>query len=251
MSDIDDQVERIDSILSLPRSTLWDGAIVQMPGSTMPLHYDASEQDWAHRICYRQFNSSSNELTLIREISKAQARALGAKRFYPGRTLEVAVADVVRGKIVEAIHSPAVARGRSVFSMLDGHELTRARGRSEEPLMIDLIANMLADRYEWRVRFRAAPGQLSATIPTDPVGAREAFKLRDLPEGRSRRTALRNWVRSHWRSKRPASDPELVQAHLRGETNFNWNGMECELLPSQFDRELEVARNASSGRRRA
>lgn len=92
-------------------------------------------------------------------------------------------------------------------------------------------------RYEWRVRI-GLPGLPSIELPTDPAGAQELFRLRDKPEGKSRRAALRHWVEDHWRMDR--YDPELerfVRKHLRGVVEFNWAGYQCRITPSTFDQE--------------
>lgn len=90
-------------------------------------------------------------------------------------------------------------------------------------------------QYEWRVviGFEGSP---SISFSTDPVGAREVFRLRDIPEGRQRRAALRHWVSEHWRRKRVDPREEAkVRAHLRGATEFAWNGLQCSIQPSAYD----------------
>jgi hypothetical protein len=90
-----------------------------------------------------------------------------------------------------------------------------------------------ARRYEWTVRlaYGSAP---SISLVTNPTGALEVFRLRDIPPGHRRRAALRHWVSEHWRS-RGTEDAVKVRAHLRGEHKFNWNGLRCEICPSAFD----------------
>lgn len=74
----------------------------------------------------------------------------------------------------------------------------------------------------------------SLRFPTDPIGIRELFKARDVPDGKRRRAALRNWVRAHVRKRRKA-DPQAeidVRKHLRGATSFTWCGMRARVSPS-------------------
>lgn len=94
-------------------------------------------------------------------------------------------------------------------------------------------------RYEWRVALGHVGGA-SISFQTNPQGAMEIFRLRDIPEGRTRRAALRNWVSEHWR-KRGTEDERKVRAHLRGATEFTWNGLRCLIRPSQFDLEKNAA----------
>jgi len=80
-------------------------------------------------------------------------------------------------------------------------------------------------------------------IPTDPVGAREVFRLRDIPEGKARRAALRHWVEEHWRKdRRDPSEEVKVREHLRGKTVFTWGDLQCIITPSTYD--IERAREA-------
>lgn len=95
------------------------------------------------------------------------------------------------------------------------------------------------DFYEWKVCL-GYPSLPTIGLTTDPAGVREVFKLRDLPNGASRRTALRHWVESHYRKSKPENedyDTEAIKviAHLRGETKFTWNGLQCEIKPSEYD----------------
>lgn len=98
------------------------------------------------------------------------------------------------------------------------------------------MARQFARRYQWRVLFRDHPrGTASLSLLTDPKGALAAFKLRDKPKSAARRPALKHWVRKHWRQNRGGNSESLVKAHLRGETKFTFEGMECLILPSPYD----------------
>jgi len=96
--------------------------------------------------------------------------------------------------------------------------------------------------YEWSVEIGYAE-QPTIYLATDPVGASEIFKLRDIPNGKKRRTALRNWVREHWREKRSGGYTG-VKKHLRGAEKFTWNGLNVTIRPSRDD--LKIAKNATS-----
>lgn len=95
----------------------------------------------------------------------------------------------------------------------------------------------LTQHYEWKVTL-GYQGCISIGIPTTPTGCREVFKLRDIPEGKARREALRNFVCEHTR-RHPATDDEeariVVREHLRGSSRFNWNGLRCTIHPAQAD----------------
>jgi hypothetical protein len=103
-------------------------------------------------------------------------------------------------------------------------------------------------RYTWRVMLGWSD-RFRASFMTDPVGAQEAFRLRDVPNGKTRRAALRNWVTEHWRKRRTDPNAETrVRAHLRGATEFTWNGLSCRIVPSDFDAERAATDSISGGR---
>ena len=96
----------------------------------------------------------------------------------------------------------------------------------------------LTTQYDWMVDIGYSLSNLpSIRIPTDPVGSREMFKLREIPAGRSRRDALRHWVSGHWRTS--GQPPELTETEilpfLRGAQQFRWSGLECRIEPSLYD----------------
>lgn len=89
---------------------------------------------------------------------------------------------------------------------------------------------------QWRVVVHGQRG-MSLSFPTNASGAMAAFKQRDKDPGKNRRTALRNWVKEHYR-KRSSDDTDAevkVRQHLRGRTPFKWLGLDCELVVSPWD----------------
>ena len=104
----------------------------------------------------------------------------------------------------------------------------------------------LRRHYLWSVLLGEGIGP-RARFVTDPVGVREAFRLRDIPPGRARRAALLHWVRQHWRRRRDVSvdDRMWVREHLRGANEYSWNGLRCQIEPAAADlSRLEKGRQA-------
>jgi hypothetical protein len=99
-------------------------------------------------------------------------------------------------------------------------------------------------RYEWGCTL-GYEGQHTVRIPVERDAVPELFRLRDIPNGASRRAALRHFVTAHFRrgaSLGPREDPTIfVKKHLRGQTRFTWNGLVCEILPPAYDAE-QIAR---------
>lgn len=95
----------------------------------------------------------------------------------------------------------------------------------------------LRQRYEWGVSIRKQGGA-SFLFYTDRTGIKALFALRDAGE-KGRRDALRTWITDHWRQNRIDPDAlDYVRRHLRGHTKFCWCGYECEVVPAQYDIEL-------------
>ncbi len=99
----------------------------------------------------------------------------------------------------------------------------------------------LRREYLWSVLLGEV-GIPRARFTTDAIGVREAFRLRDLPPGKDRRAALRHWVSEHWRKRRDAgaNDWSWVREHLRGASEFTWNGLSCRIEPSRNDAKKEA-----------
>ena len=77
------------------------------------------------------------------------------------------------------------------------------------------------------VYLKPEEAELGFRLPLDDLGQlKELFALRDVPDGKKRRVALRNWVSRHLRrtQKNPSVKTE-VRRHLRGREDFSWFGM--------------------------
>ncbi len=101
------------------------------------------------------------------------------------------------------------------------------------------LGHALAVRYEWTVWIGYNSGPRIRFL-TDPLGAREVFRLRDIPNGKGRRAALRHWVSEHARKLHPDSDNEAltwVRRHMRGAVDFTWNGLRCRIQPDEYELE--------------
>lgn len=111
----------------------------------------------------------------------------------------------------------------------------------------------LTQQYEWAVKMGWQNNLVMPRIsfPCDPTGNAETFKKRDIPTGKNRREALRNWVREHWRTSAAVDKPEThIWPHLRGATKFVFSGLECEIVPSQYDLKKAVEYQAMMAKNR-
>lgn len=84
-----------------------------------------------------------------------------------------------------------------------------------------------------RVKMESTP---TLRIPTTAIGAREIWRLRDIPQGKKKRDALLHWVAEHWRTTPSNCDDEAkVRAHLRGQRQFQHGGLSVEVIESRED----------------
>lgn len=185
-----------------------------------------------------------NHLYSIERIRRASPKECRGRiaRFYP-----------IIGEISQAnIYSNGLYRSARAYFGWDGKNwkycsITGSNADTQEKTNIQFattICRNLYRRYQWRAVVDYGFGG-SLTFVTDPVGAREIFKLRDIPEGKLKRESLRNWISQHWRKKH--HDPSAlteVRKHLRGQTIFNWNGMRVQIKPSEYDLELNIEKLA-------
>jgi hypothetical protein len=166
----------------------------------------------------------------MRSITTAEARRLGATRFSPRMVMDEMVVAKPDGEAVSA-KVPAALMGGIWQNAAPG--TINAREVSE--VIPAALGFALALRYEWTVWIGLGDGPRIRFL-SDPLGAREVFRLRDLPPGRERRAALRHWVSAHTRAKRDDQDARAwVRRHMRGATDFDWNGMRCRIQPADFD----------------
>jgi hypothetical protein len=103
------------------------------------------------------------------------------------------------------------------------------------------ISCQLTFHYEWHLYLKENSNSIGFKIPFLPSSFKEISALRNLEKGDKRKTAILHFVNQHYRRERKASNYNeaenkiLVSKYLRGETKFNWNGLEVNLIPSRSD----------------
>lgn len=154
---------------------------------------------------------------------------------------------ISKAGITEALAHNHPKAGEQVSISLVYGKATRSA--KDDPSAIDVrLAQGVSLRreYMWSVLL-GEEGVPRARFATDPIGVREAFRLRDIPPGRSRRAALRHWVSEHWRKRRDTSERDriFIREFLRGAVSFRWNGLSCQIEPSREDQRRAERSKAS------
>jgi hypothetical protein len=152
---------------------------------------------------------------------------------------------LVRGRVVDILaHNHPLAGERVHIGAIYNRGVRTDSGQFDSELVDISIAQGLSLRreYLWSVLL-GEEGIPRARFVTDPIGVREAFRLRDIPPGKQRRAALRHWVSQHWRKRRDsgATDRAFVREYLRGATDFDWNGLKCTITPSREDQKKSTS----------
>jgi hypothetical protein len=101
-----------------------------------------------------------------------------------------------------------------------------------------------SERYDWYVLigFEELP---KLQIFVDPHGVRKLFEIKYVKDPIEQRKRLIHFVSSYQRKRRPtpaeaeenSEDWIHVCEHLRGCYEFEWRGLNCWLVPSEFDRD--------------
>lgn len=134
--------------------------------------------------------------------------------------------------------NPELKRGKVLYQVTaTGYRERELLTAKEDPIPGMACVEWWAQQHTWGVEFRlpSAPG---IRLNTDSTGAKELLRMRDVPEGRTRREALKHWVHEHWRKLRNDPDVETqVRQHLRGADRCSWFGLECRIIPSVPDRQ--------------
>lgn len=174
----------------------------------------------------------------VRSIQTKEARPLGASIFSP---------FMVMDEVVCAKPDGTAKSARAPMAMVAGKWINAApqsiAGAPKDRAIPVALGTALALRYEWSVWLGHNSGPRVRFL-TDPLGAREVFRLRDIPPGRDRRAALRHWVSAHARKRHPDMDGEArtwIRRHLRGATDFTWNGLRCRVQPDEYELEQMAA----------
>jgi len=165
-------------------------------------------------------------------------------------TIEVTQAHVMRDSHYSAVRFFLGSGDTKSWTVVGPPEIVGlnrpASSLEHTNLQLSLGVHFVRD-WDWRVVLGYV-GHPTMSFVTDPVGAAEVFRLRDIPEGKTRRTAMMHWVREHWRQQR--KDPNAfthVREHLRGAERFVWNGLSCQIVPAPFDVRRAEAAKAEKG----
>ena len=236
-------VENSETVEELQRVDLgvWSVAMLRLPGPGFPARQEAT---------------GLYDITRVRKVKMPELRGIVRARS-TGDFVECAWAAIyndgkyhTRRTLFERISKSkwiAVFQGEALKSLCETDSI------EEGSLTINCHKTIALTRYyDWRVEIGfETPGRTTLptiAIPTDPEGAKLAYRFRDVAPGKSRRDALRHWVRTHYR-RTSEYDETTIWAHLRGVEEFTHNGMRCRIVPSDYD--LKKAAEYQAKRKKA
>lgn len=173
-------------------------------------------------------------LCRIRQVSAKDARGRLVRHCESNYLATIALIDDGGCIRNAASHYGGFAAGRWYPERTPGHEFNKVIVDEYLHQIRIGIALQASCENDWRVLI-GWENSPRVMFTTDPLGVREVFRLRDIPNGASRRSALRHWVTDHWRRTGEEKRSE-VRAHLRGSVEFSWGGLRCKIVPSAADR---------------
>lgn len=210
-----------------------------VPSSTGPFSQSLLARSSQH--------DESNPFTIIRVKTASQKEVRGRISGWAPHYVRMAVAILSEDGGYGGALGPYYGWIGNKWREMPWNDGRPASGERSDDLCIRVAQSVSWTRHwHWTARIGIDDG-IRMELFTDPVGAQELFRLRDISPGKSRRDALCHWVSEHWRKSRkdPAVETQ-VRAHLRGATEFTWNGLYVKISPSADDlrkeRELRAVR---------
>jgi len=179
----------------------------------------------------------------IHHVKADRAAARQVKRPPPGaQCVRDRLMVVHSGRYMSINHYGLISRDCSKYFRVSNNGTVIA----DDPISVTPLSIQFTLELSWTVTIGTC-GKLGLRFFTDPTGARESFRLRDIPNGKSRRAAILHWVRAHSR-RIHRDDPSAmadVMKHLRGQREFVWNDLRVAIHPSVSDAHaLDAARKA-------
>jgi len=151
--------------------------------------------------------------------------------------------DIVRYKYrrtpmmdnVSLVVNPSVAKWVGTY---DGARPVQiCQGSSWEAQAIIRVAMEMwaRKRRMWSTFLSEVGSEHYVGLCTDASSIKEMYKLREKPEGRTRRAALLHLVTGHWRRVANAVEDRIfIEKHLRGAREFEWFGLKAQIA-AQLD----------------
>lgn len=103
-----------------------------------------------------------------------------------------------------------------------------------------MLSCALTYHYEWCIYIKEHEKSIGFKVPITPESYNDIFSIRDVTKS-GRKKAILHFVSEHYRNSTKKASYDTVQSktlinkYLRGETEFNWNGLKVSLIPSKSD----------------
>lgn len=181
-----------------------------------------------------QLESDAVTLTRLATIGPKDVR--GCARIIPSKLLSYSSVAFVNG----IAHPTVAALGMlgNQWRVIDPTSMAISSQEAVRTVADMAVGLVLEARYNWHIAVGYSDTSPRLLLPTGPKGAMAFLKHREVEPGQERRAAIKHWVSQHYRENSENEDSIVfVRQHLRGHTQFLWNGLFCELLVSEYDLE--------------
>lgn len=208
---------------------LFDGAAVNGIGVSLTETMDPAFIEWQREIVFAD----------VGKLGQRAAMQLSPGEFVLASLSRPTQIEAYRGAFAKLNFMSNATTKYAIRGIVDSISLGRNMtpldmDRSERPSFLAraLLLSGFISRYNWKCR--VWDGERSLSFFTDPLGCREALKLRDLAPGRKRRTAILHWVSEHYRKQRDMGK-SFIKEHLRGKETATIRGCRVSIYPSDYD----------------
>jgi hypothetical protein len=111
----------------------------------------------------------------------------------------------------------------------------KQKQQSKDDYVIGWQAQVFSGLMKKRWTTALEQSGIALSLITQCGTLKEMFRLREKPEGRTRREALLHLVRGHWRTSPKTQDRIEVERYLRGATEFEWFGLQATISTNNCD----------------
>lgn len=181
----------------------------------------------------------AHKIVILSKINKLPRRVLAPPLVSPRHFYKLSYLHVRNGETIfssaavvcESSSGKVYGCGESGFQFISNYLINRGTENwNEAKVTAVLCASIVEDfNLDWRWHVSLADSA-EIVFPTDALGAKRAFAMRDATPGQRRRAIL-HWVKSHARVR---NEREFnVSEHLRGVTEFSIDGIRCKITSPQ------------------
>lgn len=178
---------------------------------------------WGCRLAIDQISPGKRNEAYVTRVQLLNSGELDVIKYkYRRRPMWDGVDLVCNSQLEWSLPHPSRTPGYNNYEIYSGSQL-------EADGVIKVAIELWARKRRMWSTFLSEDGlDHSIGLFTDASSLKEMYKLREKPDGRSRRAALLHLVSGHWRLTANATEDKIfIERHLRGAREFEWFGLKA------------------------